>query len=208
MVVLAVALFATCSLAYADSRILVFGDSLSAGYGLERGEGWVALLRDRLNAGDTDTTVTNASVSGETTAGGRGRLDAALERHKPDVVILELGGNDGLRALPIQRMKANLAAMIKASRAANAKVLLLGMRIPSNYGKRYADDFHQAFVDLAEQTDVDFVPFFLEPIAEDRSNFQDDGVHPNADAQPEMLGQVWPALTPLLSAEREVPAMP
>lgn len=208
-VVLTVAvLFATCSFAYANSRILVFGDSLSAGYGLKRGEGWVALLRDRLKAGDTDFIVVNASVSGETTAGGRGRLKAALERHQPDVVILELGGNDGLRALPVATMKANLAAMIEASRAADAKVLLLGMRIPSNYGKRYADDFYQAFVDLADQTDVAFVPFFLKPIVEDRSNFQDDGVHPNADAQPAMLDDVWPALTPLLSADRDVPAVP
>lgn len=204
----AAVLFATCSFAYAGSGILVFGDSLSAGYGLERGQGWVALLRDRLEAGDTDVRVVNASVSGETTAGGRGRLDAALERHDPDVVILELGGNDGLRALPIAKMKTNLAAMIEASRAADAQVLLLGMRIPSNYGKRYADDFRQAFADLAEQTGVAFVPFFLAPIAEDRANFQNDGVHPNADAQPAMLNEVWPTLAPLLSADLKVPAVP
>jgi len=196
-------LFATCSFAYAGSRILVFGDSLSAGYGLARGEGWVALLEDRLAQRDADVSVVNASVSGETTAGGRGRLDAALERHQPDVVILELGGNDGLRALPVATMKTNLAAMIKASRAAEAKVLLLGMRIPSNYGKRYANDFQQAFADLATQTDVAFVPFLLAPIAEGRANFQNDGVHPNAAAQPAMLDEVWPALAPLIAVDSE-----
>lgn len=206
--VTAATLFATCSFAYAQSSVLVFGDSLSAGYGLARGEGWVALMRERLAAGDADVKVVNASVSGETSAGGRGRLDAALERHGPDVVVLELGANDGLRALPIATMKTNLAAMIDASRASGAKVLLLGMRIPSNYGKRYADDFHQAFVSLAEETDVAFLPFFLAPIAMDRSNFQDDGVHPNADAQPAILDEVWPALAPLLSADLEVPAAP
>ena len=204
----AAVLFASSSLAYAQSSVLVFGDSLSAGYGLARGEGWVALLRERLEASDADVKVVNASVSGETSAGGRGRLDAALARHEPDVVILELGANDGLRALPIAKMKTNLAAMIDASRESGAEVLLLGMRIPSNYGKRYAEDFHQAFVSLAEETDVAFVPFFLAPIATDRSNFQDDGVHPNADAQPAMLDEIWPELAPLLSADLDVPAAP
>ncbi|MES1930880.1 esterase [Salinisphaera dokdonensis CL-ES53] len=202
----AATLFATCSFAYAQSSVLVFGDSLSAGYGLARGDGWVALMQERLAENDADVKVVNASVSGETSAGGRGRLDAALERHDPDVVILELGANDGLRALPIAKMKTNLGAMIDASRASGAKVLLLGMRIPTNYGKRYADNFHQAFVSLAKETDVAFVPFFLDPIARDRSNFQDDGVHPNADAQPAILDEVWPALAPLLSADLEMPA--
>lgn len=195
-------------MAYAQTSVLVFGDSLSAGYGLDRGEGWVSLLRDRLDENDRDVDVVNASVSGETTAGGRGRLQAALERHDPDVVILELGGNDGLRALPVKTMKDNLLTMIEASRASGAKVLLLGMRIPSNYGKRYADQFHQAFVDVAEQTDVAFVPFFLEDIATDRGNFQNDGVHPNAQAQPAMLDAVWPALAPLLGVDLEVSATP
>lgn len=208
VVVTAAVLFATCSLAYAQSSVLVFGDSLSAGYGLARGEGWVALLRERLEASDADVKVVNASVSGETSAGGRGRLDAALERHDPDVVILELGANDGLRALPVAKMKANLRAMIDASQASGAKVLLLGMRIPSNYGKRYADNFHQAFVSLADETDVAFVPFFLAPIAADRSNFQNDGVHPNADAQPAMLEEIWPELAPLLGADLKTPATP
>ncbi|WP_293623697.1 arylesterase [Salinisphaera sp.] len=201
-------LFATCSFAYAQPSVLVFGDSLSAGYGLDRGEGWVALLRDRLEENDRDVEVVNASVSGETTAGGRGRLDAALKRHEPAVVILELGGNDGLRALPVETMKANLAAMIEASRDSGAKVLLLGMRIPSNYGKRYADQFHQAFVDLAEETEVAFVPFFLEDIATDRGNFQNDGVHPNAKAQPAMLDAVWPELAPLIDAKATAAAQP
>lgn len=207
VVMTAAVLFATCSLAYAQSSVLVFGDSLSAGYGLARGEGWVALLRERLEASDAHVKVVNASVSGETSAGGRGRLDAALDRHDPDVVILELGANDGLRALPVEKMKANLRAMIDASRKSGAKVLLLGMRIPSNYGKRYAEDFHQAFVSLAEETDVAFVPFFLAPIATDRSNFQDDGVHPNADAQPAMLDAVWPELAPFIGAQVGAPTM-
>ena len=201
-------LFATCSFAYAQTSVLVFGDSLSAGYGLDRGEGWVSLLRERLDTSDRDVEVVNASVSGETTAGGRGRLDAALKRHEPDVVVLELGGNDGLRALPIKTMKDNLAAMIDTSRASGAKVLLLGMRIPSNYGKRYADQFHQAFVDLADETDVAFVPFFLEDIANDRGNFQNDGVHPNAQAQPAMLDAVWPKLAPLIDAKPQAAAQP
>ena len=201
-------LFATCSFAYAQTSVLVFGDSLSAGYGLDRGEGWVSLLRERLDTSDRDVEVVNASVSGETTAGGRGRLDAALKRHEPDVVVLELGGNDGLRALPIKTMKDNLAAMIDTSRASGAKVLLLGMRIPSNYGKRYADQFHQAFVDLADETDVAFVPFFLEDIANDRGNFQNDGVHPNAQAQPAMLDAVWPELAPLIDAKPQAAAQP
>ncbi|WP_348767827.1 arylesterase [uncultured Salinisphaera sp.] len=201
-------LFATCSFAYAQTSVLVFGDSLSAGYGLDRGQGWVSLLRDRLDENERDVEVVNASVSGETTAGGRGRLDAALKRHEPDVVVLELGGNDGLRALPIKTMKDNLAAMIDTSRASGAKVLLLGMRIPSNYGKRYADQFHQAFVDLADETDVAFVPFFLEDIANDRGNFQNDGVHPNAQAQPAMLDAVWPALAPLIDAKPQAAVQP
>ncbi len=183
---------------YAAGTVLVFGDSLSAGYGLARADGWVSLLDARLKDRDAGMKIVNASVSGETTAGGRARFDAALERTAPDIVILELGGNDGLRALPVADMKANLAAMIDAARGANAKVLLLGMRIPANYGKRYSEQFHSAFDELAEDTGVAYVPFFLAPIANDRSNFQDDGIHPNAGAQPAMLDAVWPELKPLI----------
>lgn len=207
MMVLALMLGASASAAYAGEGILVFGDSLSAGYGIERSEGWVALLRDRLAHANANIEVVNASVSGETSAGGRGRLEAALDRHDPAVVILELGANDGLRALPIDRMKANLEAMVAASREAGAKVLLLGMRIPSNYGPDYSTRFHQAFVDVAEATDVAFVPFFLEPIAMDRAYFQNDGVHPNAEAQPKLLDIVWPKLRVLLGGRIESAAL-
>ncbi|GAB3676803.1 arylesterase [Salinisphaera aquimarina] len=191
--------------AYAAGGILVFGDSLSAGYGLARHDGWVALLEERLVAKDADIDVVNASVSGETTAGGRSRLAAALADHQPAIVVLELGGNDGLRALPVADMKDNLTAMIEASRNAQAKVLLLGMRIPANYGKTYSDRFHGAFNDIAKQSDVAYVPFFLESIATDRRNFQADGIHPNAAAQPEMLDAVWPTLSTLIS---QIPAVP
>ncbi|WP_353248760.1 arylesterase [Salinisphaera sp. T31B1] len=183
---------------YAAPTVLVFGDSLSAGYGLARDAGWVALLERRLAERDTPVRVVNASVSGETTAGGRARLEGELARTEPDIVILELGGNDGLRALPVADMQTNLAAMIAASRAAGARVLLLGMRIPANYGKRYSEQFHRAFEQTADKQDVAYVPFFLAPIANDRANFQDDGIHPNAEAQPAMLDAVWPTLKPLI----------
>lgn len=191
---------------YAAGTVLVFGDSLSAGYGLARNDGWVSLLDARLKDRDADMNIVNASVSGETTAGGRARFDAALERTDPDIVILELGGNDGLRALPVADMKTNLAAMIDSARAADSTVLLLGMRIPANYGKRYSEQFHGAFDELAEDTGVAYVPFFLEPIANDRANFQDDGIHPNADAQPAMLDAVWPELKPLIEGVSQSPA--
>ena len=191
---------------YAAGTVLVFGDSLSAGYGLARADGWVSLLDARLQEHDVDMTIVNASVSGETTAGGRARFDAALERNDPDIVILELGGNDGLRALPVADMKANLGAMIEAARAADSTVLLLGMRIPANYGKRYSEQFHSAFNEIAKDTGVAYVPFFLEPIANDRGNFQDDGIHPNAGAQPAMLDAVWPELEPLIDSVSQSPA--
>lgn len=194
-----------CVPVYAAGTILVFGDSLSAGYGLARADGWVALLDARLKDRDADMTIVNASVSGETTAGGRARFDAALDRTDPDIVILELGGNDGLRALPVADMKANLVAMIDAARDADSKILLLGMRIPANYGKRYSEQFHSAFNEIAQTKNMAYVPFFLAPIADDRSNFQDDGIHPNAAAQPAMLDAVWPTLAPLVDGLSQSP---
>ena len=200
-VLVMVLLMLACSSVYAADSILVFGDSLSAAHGIDREDGWVALLRQRLDDAGRDVQVVNASVSGETTRGGLNRLPGALEDHAPSIVILELGANDGLRALPIDAMRANLERMIGLSRQAGARVLLLGMRIPTNYGRDYSERFHRAFVDVADATGVAFVPFFLKPIAMDRSNFQADGVHPNAAAQGALLDVVWPEVSGLLTGE-------
>ena len=178
--------------------ILVFGDSLSAAYGIAAKRGWVALLAERLQRERLDYSVVNASISGETTAGGVSRLPRALARHRPAVVILELGANDGLRGLPVPEMKKNLAAMIGMSRKAGAKVLLVGMRVPPNYGPQYTQDFAAAFVDLARERKTARVPFLLEGMAEDLRQFQPDRIHPTQDAQPLLLETVWKALRPLL----------
>lgn len=193
---------------HAATRILVFGDSLSAAHGMPRDQGWVALLTNRLARRHQNIYVVNASISGETTAEGLARLPAVLRRTDPDIVLLELGGNDGLLALPVEAMQANLAQMIQRCRAAGARVLLLGMRIPSNYGPAYTERFHDAFDALARQTDVAYVPFFLAPIATDLSRFQADGIHPDAKAQPVLLAQIWPVLAPLLNGSRPIPAVP
>ncbi len=185
----------------AERTILVFGDSLSAAHGMPQAQGWVALMEKRLAARDADIRVVNASVSGETTGGGRKRFDAALARSQADIVILELGGNDGLQVLDVKQMRTNLAAMIKRARDAGAKVLLLGMRIPPNYGAAYANRFHDVFEHLAEQYDTAYDPFFLEPIANDRSNFQSDGIHPNAEVQPILAKRVLADLQPLLERQ-------
>lgn len=181
--------------AMAAPTLLVMGDSLSAAYGIERESGWVQLLDERLA---DEVKVINASISGETTSGGATRLPELLRQHQPDIVLLELGGNDGLRGLPPQQMRANLAQMIEASQQAGAQVLLLGIRIPPNYGQAYADAFSQVYRTLAERYDVPLVPFVLEGIALDDSLMQDDGIHPTAEAQPRVLDNVWPALEKLL----------
>jgi acyl-CoA thioesterase-1 len=178
--------------------ILVVGDSVSAGYGLANREGWVALLQDRLKSQDYGYRVINASVSGETTTGGLARLPRALALHQPKIVIIELGGNDGLRGLPLETSRANLEKMIKLSREAGAEVLLLGMKIPPNYGPRYAEGFEAMFRQLARRYRLAFEPFFLEKIALKSGMMQEDGLHPTAKAQPIMLDAVWPALKPLL----------
>lgn len=179
--------------------ILVFGDSISAGYGLARVEqGWVALLQARLSTQEYGYHVVNASVSGETTAGGLARLPRALLLHRPAIVILELGANDGLRALPIAQMRANLLAMVDGASAAGAKVLLLGMRIPPNYGADYTEQFRLCYSDLARDKKLPLVPFLLNDIALTASLMQADGNHPNELAQPRLLANVWPALQPLL----------
>jgi acyl-CoA thioesterase-1 len=179
--------------------ILVFGDSVSAGYGLSRVEqGWVALLQTRLKQQEYVYQVVNASVSGETTAGGLARLPRALTLHQPRIVILELGGNDGLRALPIAQMRTNLARMVDLASAAGAKVVLLGMRIPPNYGPDYTEQFRSSYSDLARDKKLPLVPFLLNDIALVPELMQADGIHPNELGQPRLLDNVWPALKPLL----------
>jgi acyl-CoA thioesterase-1 len=178
--------------------ILVLGDSVSAGYGLASNEGWVALLQSRLKAQGYGYRVINASVSGETTTGGLARLPRALSVHRPKIVIVELGGNDGLRALPLETSRQNLERIIQASQSSGAKVLLLGMKIPPNYGPRYSQGFEQLFSDLARRYRLPFEPFFLEKIALAPGMMQSDGLHPTAKAQPVMLDTVWPVLKPML----------
>ena len=179
--------------------ILVFGDSISAGYGLPRvANGWVELLRGRLKDAGYGYQVVNASVSGETTAGGLARLPRALGLHHPQVVILELGGNDGLRALPTDQLQANLTQMVSLSTAGGARVLLLGMRIPPNYGPEYTERFHRVFAEVAHAKKIPSVSFLLEGTALTPALMQADGVHPNESGQPVLLNTVWPALEPLL----------
>ena len=179
--------------------ILVLGDSLSAEYGLQRGQGWVQLLANRLQQSAANYTVVNASISGETTSGGRSRLPALLKQHQPVIVVIELGGNDGLRGLPIARMQENLAAMIRASQASGARVLVAGMRIPPNYGREYTERFHEAFGTVAKQNDTALVPFLLDGFGDSTDFFQADRIHPSAQAQAKILQTVWPVLEPLLS---------
>ena len=182
-----------------DTRtVLVMGDSLSAGYGMPAAQGWVALLDERLEKQDPGWEVVNASISGETTAGGRARIVGALARHRPRVVVVALGANDGLRGLPTAQAAANLAYMIGAAHGAGAKVLLVGMQMPPNLGAAYADAFAGNYSTLASRFDVALLPFLLEPIALDRAAFQADNLHPVAAAQPRLLDHVWTALEPLL----------
>ena len=178
--------------------VLVFGDSLSSAYGIAQSRGWVALLGERLKRELPDYIVVNESISGETSAGGRARIDTALARHKPAIVVLELGANDGLRGLPILQMKQNLAAMIEQSQKAGARVLLLGMKLPPNYGPDYTQSFEAAFGELARRHRTALVPFLLEDIAEQADLFQPDRIHPTEAAQPLMLERVWKALRPLV----------
>ncbi len=178
--------------------ILVFGDSLSAGYGLPQGKGWVDLLRQRLQQNSSPYQVVNASISGETTLGGRSRLAGVLAAHRPQVVILELGGNDALRGQSLSTVRENLVRMVRAAQAAKARVLLLGMRIPPNYGPDYTKKFQQIYADVARQTKSELVPFVMEGFAEQREMFQSDGVHPNVQAQGQMLENVWAKLGKML----------
>ncbi|HTT12624.1 MAG TPA: arylesterase [Burkholderiaceae bacterium] len=184
--------------------LLVLGDSLSAEYGLPRDSGWVKLLGDRLATpgpgGAPQYSVVNASISGETTSGGRTRLPALLAQHRPAIVIIELGGNDGLRGLPLAAMRENLNAMVEASQRSGAHVLLVGLRMPPNYGRAYADGFFATFADVARDRKVALAPFLLDGFADQTDLFQDDRIHPSVKAQPLMLDNVWPHLRPLLAA--------
>lgn len=182
----------------ASKSILVLGDSLSAEYGLARGSGWVALLQQRLKAEKIDSSVTNASISGDTTSGGKTRLPALLQQ-RPDIVIIELGANDALRGLPLSATESNLRAMISAAQQAKAKVLLVGMRIPPNYGRDYTEKFFSLYATLAKQTKVPLVPFLLDGIPDKPESFQADRIHPVAQVHPVMLNNVWSGLRPLLA---------
>lgn len=182
----------------AAPKILVFGDSLSASYGIAANRGWVTLLGERLKRERLDYSVVNASISGETTAGGVARLGKMLEAHRPAVVLLELGANDGLRGLPVAAMKKNLAAMVAMGQKAGAKVLLVGMRLPPNYGPEYTNAFDGAFVELAKSQKAALVPFLFEGFGDKRELFLEDRIHPNEQAQPLLLENVWKGLRPLL----------
>ena len=181
-----------------DHTILVLGDSLSAALGIRPEQGWVALLAQRLQAQGYGYQIVNASVSGETTSGGLERLPRALQLHQPGTVILELGANDGLRGLPVEETRENLAHMVRLSQAAGARVLLVGMRIPPNYGPRYTEQFARVFPEVANQYHLPLVPFLLEKVALDPTRMQQDGMHPNARGEPPVLDTLWPYLKPLL----------
>lgn len=183
--------------AYAGT-VLVVGDSISAAFGLDTRQGWVALLENRLVEQGFDHRVVNASISGDTSAGGAARLPALLTEHQPELVIIELGGNDGLRGQPPMQLQQNLAAMVQQSQKAGAKVLILGMRLPPNYGVRYTTAFAEVFPKVASETGAELVPFVLEGIGGVPSMVQSDGIHPTAEAQPRLLDNVWPMLKPML----------
>jgi acyl-CoA thioesterase-1 len=189
-------------LAWAGGTILVYGDSLSAAYGLAQDAGWASLLQVRLKQERLDYTVANASISGETTSGGAARIAATLKTHKPKVVIVALGANDGLRGLPLAEMRANLAKIVRTSHKAGSRVLLVGMRLPPNYGEAYTRQFAQVYADLAREYKTALVPHLLQGMDQQRELFQADNLHPIAAAQPILLGNVWKALLPLLKRVR------
>ncbi len=196
--VLCMALLNSPTVMAQSSKVLIVGDSLSAEYGLPRGTGWVKLLEDRLKKDHSSWQVVNASISGETTAGGQTRLPLLLKTHQPKVVVIELGANDALRGLQLAATEQNLRKMIQASKQSGAKVLLLGMRIPPNYGQDYTNKFFAIYGKLASAEQVELLPFFLERVASRMDLFQADRIHPNVMAQSIMLENVWPKLEPLL----------
>jgi acyl-CoA thioesterase I len=188
--------------AHAARTILVLGDSLSAGYGLPNGSGWVSLLEQRLKRDGLDYAVVNASISGETTLGGRNRIAAALAEHHPAVVVVQLGGNDGLRGNSIEETRRNLIAIVEASRVSGARVLLVGIRIPPNYGQVYTRRFEALFAEVARQQNASLVPFMLQGFANKREWFQSDGIHPAVEAQPRILDNIYRRLRALLTPQR------
>ncbi|MBV7534604.1 arylesterase [Duganella sp. sic0402] len=194
-------LSAAASAYSAPKTVLVLGDSLSAEYGLSRGTGWVALAEQKLKQNNIDAVIVNASVSGETTSGGRSRLPALLAKHKPDLVVIELGANDGLRGLPVAAAKANLLAMNEAATKANAKVMLIGMRMPPNYGRDYADKFFAMYGVLSKDIKAPLVPFMLDGVAEKPQLFQPDRLHPLAEAHPIILANIWPTLQKIIKTK-------
>lgn len=184
--------------AWAGGTVLVYGDSLSAAYGFAQDAGWATLLQARLRQAGMDYTVTNASISGETSSGGAARIAAALKAHKPRVIIVALGANDGLRGLPPEQMRANLAKIVSQSQRAKARVLLVGMRMPPNYGETYTRQFEQVYARVAREHKTALVPYLLQGMEQRRDLFQSDNMHPTAEAQPLLLENVWKALLPLL----------
>ena len=193
---LLISLFSTTLTA---KSILVLGDSISASYGIDVEKGWVALLQQKLNKENKPYTVINESISGDTSAGGLARIDSILLRHKPEIILLELGANDGLRGLSPKTMKSNLAQIIQRAKKTQTKVLILAMRIPPNYGKRYVDMFYNVYPDLAKEMSIPYVPFILDGLALDKKMMQKDGLHPNAKAQPLIAKKIWKHLYPLLA---------
>lgn len=192
----------TALCARAQPVVLIYGDSLSAGYGLPQDKGWVALLADRLRAEKFDYRVVNASVSGETTLGGANRLEAVLAQHRPAIVVIELGGNDGLRGLSLATTRQNLETMLRTARSVGTRPLLIGMQLPPNYGTAYTRKFQTLFEEVAREQKTPLVPFMLAGFGEKREYFQADGIHPTAEAQPLMLDNIWPLLRPMLARSR------
>jgi acyl-CoA thioesterase-1 len=199
IILLVLASLAAPAIAAAADKILIVGDSLSAAYGIEKSRGWVALLQQRLEARQLGYRVINGSITGDTTRGGLSRLPAALERERPAIVVIALGGNDGLRGFAPQQTRGNLRRMIELSRDKGADVLLLGVKLPQNYGRAFGEKFHRVYLELADEMGVPLVPFFLEGVAETRDLMQADGIHPAAEAQPRILDNVWSGLVPLLA---------
>ena len=183
--------------------MLIVGDSLSAGYGLAMHENWPSLLQERLADSGHPHQVVNASISGDTTSGGLARLPGALERHAPEIVLIGLGGNDGLRAIPVREIRRNMARMIQLSQQAGARVLLAGIHIPPNYGPEYTEAFHAVYHELADEYGAGLIPFILEGVALNEELMMDDGIHPNVAAQPVIVDNVWPALEPLLDDDSQ-----
>ena len=196
-------LLATLASGANAQTVMVFGDSLSAGYGVDVDQSWAHLLQTRLASQGYEHRVVNASITGETTEGGATRIASALEKFSPELVILELGGNDGLRGFPTSRMKENLSTIIETSQASGAAVVLLGIRIPTNYGQRYTQAFENVYRELADEYGIPWIEFFMDGIALNAELMQDDGIHPNTEAQPILLDNAWPIVSQALAGRNE-----